>query len=95
MALDEIVLEEIRRITYYARTKTKEFVQFINNKSSSENKRELTVKTIELGRKEKRNDELNTLFKRLYEDNVLGKVTNEQFRMLSEGYNAEQNHNHR
>ena len=90
MALDEIVLEEIRRITYYARTKTKEFVQVINNKSSSENKRELTAKTIELGRKEKRNDELNALFKRLYEDNVLGKVTNEQFRMLSDGYNAEQ-----
>ena len=34
--------------------------------------------------------ELNALFKRLYEDNVLGKVTNEQFRMLSEGYNEEQ-----
>ena len=30
------------------------------------------------------------LFKRLYEDNVLGKVTNEQFRMLSADYNAEQ-----
>ena len=29
-------------------------------------------------------------FKRLYEDNVLGKITNEQFRMLSDGYNAEQ-----
>ena len=39
---------------------------------------------------EKRNTELNALFKRLYEDNVLGKVTNEQFRMLSDGYNAEQ-----
>ena len=39
---------------------------------------------------EKRNTELNALFKRLYEDNVLGKITNEQFRMLSDGYNAEQ-----
>ena len=38
----------------------------------------------------KRNDELSMLFKRLYEDNVLGKVTNEQFRMLSADYNAEQ-----
>ena len=27
---DEIILEEIRRITYYARTKTKEFAEFIN-----------------------------------------------------------------
>ena len=30
------------------------------------------------------------MFKRLYEDNVLGKVTNEQFRMLSGDYNSEQ-----
>ncbi len=90
VALDEIILEEIRRITYYARTKTREFVEFINKKSSSENRRELTAKTNELSKLEKRNTELNTLFKRLYEDNVLGKITNEQFRMLSDGYNAEQ-----
>ena len=90
VALDEIILEEIRRITYYARTKTREFVEFINKKSSSENRRELTAKINELGKLEKRNAELNALFKRLYEDNVLGKITNEQFRMLSDGYNAEQ-----
>ena len=90
VALDEIILEEIRRITYYARTKTREFVELINKKSSSENRRELTAKTNELAKLEKRNAELNTLFKRLYEDNVLGKITNEQFRMLSDGYNAEQ-----
>ena len=90
VALDEIILEEIRRITYYARTKTREFVEFINKKSSSENRRELTTKTNELGKLEKRNTELNALFKRLYEDNVLGKITNEQFRMLSDGYNTEQ-----
>ena len=90
VALDEIILEEIRRITYYARTKTREFVEFINKKSSSENRRELNAKTNELGKLEKRNAELNALFKRLYEDNVLGKITNEQFRMLSDGYNAEQ-----
>ena len=38
----------------------------------------------------RRNGELSALFKRLYEDNVLGRVTNEQFRMLSADYNAEQ-----
>ena len=90
MVLDEIILEEIRKATYYARAKTKEFVEFINKKSSSENRRELTAKTNELSKLEKRNTELNTLFKRLYEDNVLGKITNEQFRMLSNEYNAEQ-----
>ncbi len=88
--LDEIILEEIHKVTYYARSQTQQFVSFINKKSSAENRRELNTKTTELSRLEKRNGELNTLFKRLYEDNVLGKVTNEQFRMLSEGYNAEQ-----
>jgi hypothetical protein len=39
---------------------------------------------------QRRNGELTALFKRLYEDNVLGRVTNEQFRLLSTDYNAEQ-----
>ena len=90
VVLDEIILGEIRKTTYYARAKTNEFVEFINKKSSSENRRELTTKTNELGKLEKRNVDLNALFKRLYEDNVLGKITNEQFRMLSDEYNAEQ-----
>ena len=39
---------------------------------------------------QRRSDELSALFKRLYEDNVLGRITNEQFRRLSADYNAEQ-----
>ncbi len=90
VVLDEIVLEEIRRVTYYARAKTKEFIDFINRKSAAEARKELSSKTVELGKIEKRNGELNMLFKKLYEDNVLGRVTNEQFRMLSDIYNQEQ-----
>lgn len=90
VVLDEIVLEEIRRVTYYARAKTKEFIDFINRKSAAEARKELSTKTVELGKLEKRNEELNMLFKKLYEDNVLGRVTNEQFRMLSDIYNQEQ-----
>ena len=33
---------------------------------------------------------MTALFKRLYEDNVLGRITSEQFRILSGDYNAEQ-----
>jgi len=38
----------------------------------------------------KRSGELSKLFQRIYEDNVLGTITSEQFRMLSSSYNAEQ-----
>ena len=90
ISLDEIILEEIRRVTSEARKHTAEFVRFVSQKSSSENRKELNAKLSEQSKLTKRNEELNLLFKRLYEDNVLGKVTNEQFRMLSDGYNAEQ-----
>ncbi len=85
-----IVPNQIFKVTYYARAQTREFVSFINQKSSAENRRELNAKMVELASLEKRNNELNALFRRLYEENVLGKVTNEQFRMLSDGYNTEQ-----
>ena len=39
--LDEILLEELRRITYTARTKERQFAEFVNKKSFSENRREL------------------------------------------------------
>ena len=90
VVLDEIVLEEIRKVTYYARAKTKEFVEYINRKSAAETRKELSAKTSELGKLENRNNELNMLFKKLYEDNVLGRITAEQFRMLSDIYNQEQ-----
>ena len=90
VVLDQIVLEEIRRSVYYARNHTQEFIAYITKKSSAENRRELNAKMVELARQEKRDKELSSLFKRLYEDNVLGRVTNEQFRMLSEDYNEEQ-----
>ena len=90
VVLDEIMLEELRRITYTARTKEREFAEYINRKSSSENKRELAAKQKEYDRLTKRKSELNALFKRLYEDNVLGRINNEQFRMLSGGYTDEQ-----
>ena len=88
--LDEIILEEIRRITYYARTKTKEFAEFINQKTSAESRKELSAKSAELGKLKKRKNELESLFKRLYEDNVLGRITDDQFHMLSGGYTSEQ-----
>lgn len=90
MVLDEILLEELRRITYTARTRERQFAEFINKKSSSENRRELNAKQREYERLSKRTAELNALFKRLYEDNVLGRINNEQFRMLSCGYTDEQ-----
>lgn len=90
MDLMKIVLDDIRRVTHSARTQERQFAQYINQKNSVELRREMNMLQKELDTMRKRNSELSLLFKRLYEDHVLGCVTAEQFRMLSSDYNAEQ-----
>ncbi len=90
MDLTRIVLDDIRRVTHSVRTQERQFAQYINQKNSAELRREMNVLQKELDAMQKRNGELSMLFKRLYEDHVLGRVTAEQFRMLSNDYNAEQ-----
>ena len=43
----------------------------------------------ELSTMRKRDGELDVVFKRMYEDSALGRVSNEQFRLLSEAYSKE------
>jgi hypothetical protein len=88
--LVKIVLDDLRRVTHFARQKEKLFAEYINRKNSAELRREINTVQKELDSMRRRNTELTALFKRLYEDNVLGRVTNEQFRILSGDYNAEQ-----
>ena len=88
--LDEIVLEEINKTLYYARTKTQEFTAYISKKSSSQLRKEINAKSTELAQSQQRVNELKTLFKRLYEDNVLGRISDDQFRTLSADYMDEQ-----
>lgn len=49
-----------------------------------------TIDNLILGRLKKREKELEVLFTRVYEDSVSGKITDDQFQMLSGGYTAEQ-----
>ena len=88
--LRAIVLDDIRRVTHFARMKESQFAAYINQKNSAELRKEMNALQKELDAMRRRDKELSTLFKRLYEDNVLQRITNEQFRMLSADYNAEQ-----
>ena len=88
--LKAIVLDDLRRVTHFARMKERQFAQYINQKNTAELRREINRLQRELDSMRRRYDELSALFKRLYEDNVLGRVSDEQFRMLSSDYNAEQ-----
>ena len=89
--LDEIALEDLRRVTSAAREHPEKFAAYIGSKQSTELQREIRKQEKELAAMRKRKMELDTIFKKLYEDSVLGRITAEQFQMLSGSYMEEQN----
>ncbi|MCR5056930.1 MAG: zinc ribbon domain-containing protein [Clostridia bacterium] len=84
--LDETVTEKINRALYYERAKSGEFAEYIRKKAGENDSRELNLKLAEQSNAIRRVQELKALFKRLYEDNVLGCIGDEQFRILSGEY---------
>ena len=80
----------MRRVFWYVRTFENRFAKELQNRSLEEQKKEQARKKRELEKAEKRIAELDLLFRRLYEDNVSGKISDERFQMLSAGYETEQ-----
>ena len=73
-----------------AREHTREFAEYIGGKQSTEIQREIRRLERELAAMRKRSNELDAIFKRLYEDRMLGHIAVEQFQTLSGGYTEEQ-----
>ena len=87
--LDDVVLEDLRRVTAMAREHTREFAAYIGSKQSAEIRKEVRRLDREVTAMKKRSKELDSIFKRLYEDSVLGRITAEQFQTLSGSYTQE------
>ena len=77
-------------MTHYARQKEKLFAVHITRKNSAETRQKIPRVQREIDTLRRRDSELTALFKRLYEDNVLGRIPNEHFRLLSSEYTTEQ-----
>ena len=88
--LAAILLDDIRRVTHFARQNEMLFAKHISQKQSKEAQKEIAQLQREVDTLNRRQAELTALFKRLYEDNVLGRIPDEQYRILSQGYTEEQ-----
>ena len=66
------------------------FVKRLIDSSIADKEYELYQKQKQLEKCEKRAKEIDRYFRKTYEDNVCGKITDEQYFKLTEGYEAEQ-----
>lgn len=88
--LEKVILDELKRVTHFARQDEALFAQVINEKNTAETRKEITRLQKNIDVMKKRDLELTALFKRLYEDNVFGRIPDEHYRTLSEQYMSEQ-----
>ena len=88
--LHEIVLRNLREAIQYVTQHEAEFIQEAADHSLHEQDAEFTRKRDTLDKAQRRIAELDNLFKRIYEDNVNGKLSDERFIKLSHDYELEQ-----
>jgi hypothetical protein len=77
------VTDNLRKVTAYAEKHEKQFVKLLIEQNEDGGKRRSAAKKKELEAAEKRISELSAIFKRLYEDSVSGKISDERFMELS------------
>ena len=87
--LKELVLADLQRIMSYVKGHEQEFVRTATECSEQAMKKALGHQRKELDKAEARLGEINLLFRKLYEDNALGRLSNEQFVFLTSGYEDE------
>ena len=88
--LEEVVLGEIRRLTKFASLYEDEFVKAVIGHSQQAEHTDRKLKEKELRTLLARDEELDGLFERIYEDNVSGKLSDDRFAKMSRRYEDEQ-----
>ena len=88
--LEQVVLGEIRRLTKYAGLYEDDFLKEVIGHSRQAEETERRLKEKELKSLLARDDELDGLFERIYEDNVSGKLSDDRFTKMSRRYEEEQ-----
>ena len=88
--LEQVVLGEIRRLTKFASLYEEEFLKAVIGHSQQAAETDRKLKEKELKALLARDEELDGLFERIYEDNVSGKLSDDRFAKMSRRYEDEQ-----
>lgn len=88
-AIETIVTNELKRLAALLECDEETFVALLQQQSEKELSAERKRIEADLQKATSRNEQLVTLYEKLYEDNLAGKVTDEWFTQLSQKYDRE------
>ncbi len=88
--LYDVVLEQVQLMLKYLQSFESDIVKSLVDKSAKDKKKEIALRRKKLEANKARISELDGIFKRIYEDNISGKLSDERFSKLSADYEREQ-----
>ena len=90
VVLRELVLDAIKSVSVFVKANEAEFIRQIRETSVIKQEEMAKSHKQKLLKEQKRIGELDTLIRRIYEDNISGKLTDKRFEILSREYEQEQ-----
>lgn len=87
--LYKVVLEDIRKHSKAANIDSEILLNKLSKINDLKSKKEICQSEKDIIKVEKRIEEINFIIKRLYEDNVLGKIDDDRFLILTQDYEKE------
>lgn len=90
IVLRELALDAIRTVSGFVKSNEVEFVKQVRETSNIRQTETAKSHKRQIVKQQKRVLELNTLIRKIYEDNVSGKLTDKRFELLSSEYEQEQ-----
>lgn len=88
--IEQLVFDKIKEVVAFARENKEGFAEKVRVSTSKDAGRTIKRKTTELAKADRRIADLDNIIKRIYEDNVVGKLSDERFAKLLDDYEAEQ-----
>lgn len=90
VVVEELLLEDLQRVMAFAKGHEEEFVSLVMRNSEKDLANELKANQKEYEQAQARISTLDKIIGRLYEDNVMGKISDERFMKMSIDYENEQ-----
>ena len=90
VTLNQLVLEDIRRNAYEAKTAADDYMQMLVDAKTEKQKTEIDRCKRELKKADKRIEELTKILNKLYEDVALEKISEERYQAMAPKYEREQ-----
>ena len=88
--LETLVLDNLRKVIAYVRDYEDDFVRQVTENKAAEQMQMLSISKRQLEQQARRITEIDNIIKRLYEDNLSGKLSDSRFSKMSADYEKEQ-----